>query len=513
MHTQKKYDAHQNITNSVQLGESGLIKRRWLMLIGLLSLYVNGMPALAEERLFLNHQVCQQAEVICLAPGRALIKELADAPRRVLLSSPEVADFKLLPGNQLYLLGKANGTTDLIIWNKNYQKQYFRLMTVVDLVPLNDALKALYPEESGVTTAITPAAVILNGEVSNTLVAEAIQSVANAFVAEVNLHASMEGGANGRNNSANTQSNPANSNPNPTLDTATASQPATNGQFQLINLMRVRDPQQVILDVRIAEVSKDVTENLGVGLGGGKSRGDFGWSIVSGFSGGAEGVLNLLFNQTGNTIANVDIDAEKEDALIKILAQPSIVAMSGQEGSFLVGGKIFIPVNTVQQGFSIIQLQKEDFGIGLKFIPTVLDKGRLNLKVYTEVSEVARDPLVFESGSTRSVIPAINSRNVSTTVQLNQGDSLVIGGLLKNNIIESIRAFPILGELPILGALFRSTKFRSEETELLIVVSPRLVQPTKDAVVLPTDHFTPPSRTDLFLKGKLEGDAEGPHDE
>jgi pilus assembly protein CpaC len=223
--------------------------------------------------------------------------------------------------------------------------------------------------------------------------------------------------------------------------------------------------------------------------------------------------LNLLFNQTGNTIANVDIDAEKEDALIKILAQPSIVAMSGQEGSFLVGGKIFIPVNTVQQGFSIIQLQKEDFGIGLKFIPTVLDKGRLNLKVYTEVSEVARDPLVFESGSTRSVIPAINSRNVSTTVQLNQGDSLVIGGLLKNNIIESIRAFPILGELPILGALFRSTKFRSEETELLIVVSPRLVQPTKDAVVLPTDHFTPPSRTDLFLKGKLEGDAEGPHDE
>jgi pilus assembly protein CpaC len=489
-----------------------LLKRVWLA-AGVLGLSCHALTGLGEERQLVQHSFCQAQDIICLYSGRALIKDLTEAPRRILLSSPEVADFRMLPGNQLYLLGKANGTSDLIIWNKNNQKEYFRLMTLVDLSLLNQALRDLYPEETGIHTSISPAAVILNGEVSNTLVAEAIQTVASAFVAEINQKAMQNNtGGNGNGTRASLQltqnvsaPSPASGNTLPSAMSGSASQNA--GQYQLINLMRVKDPQQVVLDVRIAEVSKDITESLGLGIEGGKSRGDFGWSIVSGFSGGADGVLNLIFNQTGNRQALVDVDAEKEDALVKILAQPSIVAMSGQEGSFLVGGKIFIPVNTVAEGLSAIRLQKEDFGIGLKFIPTVLDQGRLNLKVYTEVSEVARDPLVFESGSTRSVIPAINSRNVATTVQLSQGDSLVIGGLLKNNIVESIRAFPILGEIPILGALFRSTRFRSEETELLIVVSPRLVEATREEVVLPTDYFTPPSRSELFLKGRLEGDT------
>jgi pilus assembly protein CpaC len=449
-------------------------------------------------------QECNQPNVICLSAGRAVIKELPNAPKRILLSSPEIADFKLLPGNQLYLLGNNIGISDLIIWDARDQKVFYKLQTLVDLSPLNSTLKNLFPQEPGVIASTSPASIVLTGEVSNTVVAHSIESIAAAFVRDISSKkqkGSSAGAARSTNEKASTG---LLSGVSPALD-QTKSEP---GGFELINLMRIRDPQQVMLDVRIAEVSKTISDQLGVNFRGPGAPGDVGWSIVSSFAGGVDGTLNLLLNSKSSNPIEINVDAEKDDGLIKILAQPTIVAMSGQEGNFLVGGKIFIPVNTVSDGAASTKLQKEDFGVGLKFIPTVLDKGRLNLKVYTEVSEVSRDPLVFESNSTRTVIPAINTRNVSTTVQLKEGESLVIGGLLRNNLVESIRAFPILGELPILGALFRSTKFNSEETELLIVVSPRLVHATNDQIDLPTDGFVPPSRSELFLGGKLEGTKE-----
>ena len=447
---------------------------------------------------------CNQPNVICLSAGRAVIKELPSAPKRILLSSPEIADFKMLPGNQLYLLGNNIGVSDLILWDARDQKVFYKIQTLVDLSPLNSTLKNLFPKETGVTTSTAPASIVLNGEVSNTVVAQSIESIAAGFVRDISSK-SQKGGSAGARGSA----EKANAGQLSAVSSALDQAKSDAGGFELINLMRIRDPQQVMLDVRIAEVSKSISEQLGVNFNGpgntGPGSSDAGWSIVSSFAGGVDGALNLLLNSKSSNPIEVNIDAEKDDGLIKILAQPTIVAMSGQEGNFLVGGKIFIPVNTVSDGAASVKLQEENFGVGLKFIPTVLDNGRLNLKVYTEVSEVSREPLVFESNNTRTVIPAINSRNVSTTVQLKEGESLIIGGLLRDNIVESIRAFPILGELPILGALFRSTKFSSEQTELLIVVSPRLVHGTSEQIDLPTDNFVPPSRSELLLGGKLEG--------
>ena len=181
------------------------------------------------------------------------------------------------------------------------------------------------------------------------------------------------------------------------------------------------------------------------------------------------------------------------------MAEPNIIAISGQEGSFLAGGRIFIPVP--QSGsIGAVTLQEVDFGVGLKFTPTVLEDGLINLKVSPEVSEIAVGGTVV--GTT--IFPTIATRRVSTTVQLHDGQSFAIAGLIKNNVTESIARFPVLGEIPILGALFRSSSFQNNKTELLFVVTPRLVKPLPSNYTLPTDNFNPPSKKDLFLNGELE---------
>ena len=177
----------------------------------------------------------------------------------------------------------------------------------------------------------------------------------------------------------------------------------------------------------------------------------------------------------------ITIDGEKKDGLVKILAEPNLMAISGQEGSFLAGGKVYFPV--AQSGRSAagrrVTLYEQEFGVGLKFTPTVLAGGRINLKVTPEVSELSPegvdDPVRRRGG--RTIAPLITTRRASTTVQLYDGQSFAIGGLIKNNATTDIKAFPVLGEIPIIGALFRSTAFQTDKSELMFVVTPRLVKP------------------------------------
>ena len=219
-------------------------------------------------------------------------------------------------------------------------------------------------------------------------------------------------------------------------------------------------------------------------------------------SGGA-----LFGRNTGNT-RSITIDGERRDALVKILAEPNLVAMSGQEASFLAGGKIFIPVarNTVS-GITTISLEEKEFGVGVKFTPTVLDRGRINLKVAPEVSELNQNGNPFATiGGVTSVLPSFTTRRAQTTVQLMDGQSLAIGGLIKNNVTESMRKLPFLGEIPILGALFRSAEFQADRSELIFIITPRLVKPVDgDALLAPTDTFTSPTRGEWLGGGQFEG--------
>ena len=200
------------------------------------------------------------------------------------------------------------------------------------------------------------------------------------------------------------------------------------------------------------------------------------------------------------------LEAEKKDGLIKILAEPNVMAISGQEGSFLAGGKILIPVSQDSLSNRITPEEKE-FGVGLKFTPTVLSEGRINLKVSPEVSELSREGVGISnlSNNARTILPLITTRRSSTTVQLGDGESFAIGGLIKNNRTTNVKAFPILGELPPIGALFRSTDFQQDRTELVFVVTPRLIKPLPTKIALPTDSHIDPSRSELFLGGRMEG--------
>jgi pilus assembly protein CpaC len=152
---------------------------------------------------------------------------------------------------------------------------------------------------------------------------------------------------------------------------------------------------------------------------------------------------------------------------------------------------------------------EKEFGVGLRFTPTVLDEGRINLRVTPEVSQLSQlGTPVSSSGGLTSVLPTITTRRASTTVQLRDGETFAIGGLISNNVTETIKAFPVLGELPVLGALFRSSQFQTDRTELLFIITPRLVKPLRGGYTLPTDNFVEPGRTEYFLEGQMEGDVE-----
>jgi pilus assembly protein CpaC len=194
------------------------------------------------------------------------------------------------------------------------------------------------------------------------------------------------------------------------------------------------------------------------------------------------------------------INGQKNDALVKVLAEPTIVATSGQEGSFLAGGKVLIPQTN---GLGQASTAEFLYGIGLKFTPTVLDNSRINLKVTPEVSDISQQ-LVLQGSNTQAILPNFTIRTVSTTVQIREGETLVIGGLMKNNVTENLQAFPVLGELPVIGALFRSKGFVSDMTELVVIITPSFVYGSNHAPQLPTDKFSPPSRSEFFLGNSMQ---------
>jgi pilus assembly protein CpaC len=309
---------------------------------------------------------------------------------------------------------------------------------------------------------------------------------------------------------------------------------------RVLNLLRVSTPQQVMLEVKIAEVSKTLLDRFGVdfarmftsadgltsrvlsGIFGGSPAvaGQFsrniGGGVVTGGAaatiGGASAAANAAMNTSSTGATLFGIDAQKKDGLVRVLAEPNIMAISGQSASFLSGGKIFIPVAQSQQGGgSVITLEEKEFGVGLKFSPTVLDGTRVNLKLVSEVSELSQTGSPFTTvGNVTAVLPSLTTRRVDTTVQLNDGQSFAVAGLIRNNMTETLKKFPGLGDIPLLGALFRSSEFQKDQTELVFIITPRLVKPMTSSPQLPTDTHVEPSRSDALIMGAGEGKRAQP---
>ena len=422
--------------------------------------------------------------------GNSKLIKLTDSVSRIAVGDPDVADFRSISSTEVLILGRTVGNTNVILWHKNGKSTIADIAVSVDLSQFEQQLKNEFPRETDIRLSIASGSIVLSGSVADALTAEAVIGLAEAHTRSLNRYL-VKNMKDGMTMPMGMQGAPG---------SAVTTQTSSGGMgvlVQVINLLKIRDGQQVMLDVRIAEISKTLLDQLGVGVAGASGGGDHRWNVISNYLQGAPGVAKLF--------GKVTVDGTKNDSLVKILAEPTLVATSGHEGSFLVGGRVFIPVPQASgTGGSVITLVEREFGVGLKFVPTVLDGGRISLKVAPEVSEIGKS-ITLTSGSTTTVLPMFTTRRVSTTVQLLEGQSLVIGGLVRNNISEQIKAFPFLGELPIIGALFRSTEFISDRTELVILVSPSLVKATNKTTILPTDQFVQPTRSELFLNGKLGG--------
>ncbi len=397
-------------------------------------------------------------------------------------------DLMLLGPSEVFVLGRRPGSMNLILQAADGRCFLRDVMVTVDPEALQTKLAELLPGEGQIRVRAMDSALVLTGQVSDSLKADEVMSLAQSL-------------GEGR---------------------------------RVVSLLRVSAPQQVMLEVKIAEVSKGVLDRLGIDLTRVARTGD-GARIFTGLFGGNPLLLGKTAStniglsgrvdvgrgvgldigagkdtisgsggQQGASGTLIGIDAQAQDALVRVLAEPNIMALSGQAASFLSGGKIFIPV---RQGNGAVALDERQFGVGLKFLPTVLEGGRINLKLTTEASELSQTGSALSTADgLQSVLPTVSTRQVDTTVQLGDGQSLAIAGLIRHTVSQSLNRFPGLGDLPILGALFRSTAFQKDQTELVFVITPRLVQPLRTAM-LPTEVHVEPSRQDAIAGGKGEGQA------
>ena len=429
-----------------------------------------------------------------LFEGKSTLMRLPTPATRLSVGDASIADVILLNPSEVYMLGKTTGSTNLIIWDKNNDATIIDISVGIDTVALRSRIDQLLPGEKGIKLTTAADTVIISGTVSDVVKAEQIMSIANAYVQRSSRGGQASGGSSAG-GGASAGAAPASG----------GSGGGASAAPKVVNMMSVAAPQQVMLEVKVAEVSKSLTDQLGASVGFTRLIGGWTTALFSNLLTNTASTLSGTNNRNGDKLS---ADAQRKDGLIKVLAEPNIMAISGLDASFLAGGKIFIPVSQDStNGSSKITLEEKEFGVGVKFTPTVLEGGRINLKVLSEVSDLNKDGIgITASGiSGTAILPSFTTRRASTTVQLFDGQSFAIGGLIKHNVTTNIKALPGLGEVPVLGTLFSSNDFQTDQSELVFIITPHLVKPLPANYTLPTDGYIQPSRAEFFLGGKMEG--------
>jgi pilus assembly protein CpaC len=398
---------------------------------------------------------------------------------RALIGNPDIADVLPLTNSSLHLLGKKMGTTTLTLYDRSN-----RLIAVIDVVVgpdvigLKRQLADLIPGDR-VGARIANDTIVLDGTVANSIAADRAVQIAEAYA-----------------------------------------------PGKVVNMMSLGSAQQVMLEVRFSEMKRSALKQLGVGIFASSN----GAGNLNGISGGGAsltpdpvtgaGVLRLSsitdsfgIISKGLTAFGLNIDATldalERKGLVTTLAEPTLVALSGETASFLAGGEFPVPV--AQSGSSgtgnnnntgALTVEFKPFGVSLAFTPTVLADGVINMIVAPEVSSIDRSASIIINNLT---IPGLSTRRAKTVVELRDGESFALAGLLRTDFQDTVRQFPGLGSIPIIGALFRSTNFQREETELVIIVTPRLVKPVRaGALKAPTDRVKEPNEAELLLLGRTD---------
>jgi pilus assembly protein CpaC len=425
--------------------------------------YAQQPPARAMEQ--------REIQKLELTVGKSKVLDLPGAIKRASLANPDVADTVVLSPTQMYITGKASGVTSLTLWNESGNMMgVYDVVIVPDVSRLKENLYKAMPDEKNILVMPSHDSITLSGTASNSSNLTRALGIAEAYAPK-----------------------------------------------KVINSMQVGGVQQVMLEVRVAEINRELIRRLGINFSV-IGETEFGVSVLGGLTtlasfvnpavGGGAATVTTIASQAITGVFGFDtgslswtglIDALKEENIVKVLAKPTLVALNGQEAAFLAGGEFPIPV---PQAFGLITIQFKKFGVGLVFTPNVMNSHHISLNVAPEVSELDFQNALRTQGF---VVPSITTRRATTTIELADGQSFAIGGLLRDNVRESVKKVPLLGEIPILGALFRSSSFQKNETELLIIVTPRLVKPLDmTAQTLPTDYYIEPNDFEFYLLGFAE---------
>lgn len=400
--------------------------------------------------------------------GKTAIISTEKLYKRLSVAQPEIADVNAIGPHSVLVTAKKVGSTQVIVWDDQDHAQVHDISVTMDLSQLQNQLKRLFPDSS-IRVEGSNDSIILRGRAPSALVSEQAAMVAAPY-------------------------------------------------GKVLNFIEISGGQQVMLQVRFAEVSRSATSSLGVNLGLSDSQNAWGSNIgqVNPFDvmGGQLRPASVtpsvtLFGTMGFEGMNLSgfIDALRQNNLLRMLAEPNLIASSGQEASFLAGGEFPVPVAQSGSGDSpAITVEYREFGVKLQFTPVVMGDGRIRLTVAPEVSDLDFTTAVRFNGF---VIPGLSSRKVSTTIELNEGQTFAIAGLLNNTVSASKDVTPLLGDLPVVGALFRSVRYQRKETELVVLVTPRLVEGMNPGQVptLPGEIWRHPTDAQLFGNQDLGGPA------
>jgi pilus assembly protein CpaC len=427
--------------------------------------------------------------------GGSELVEIQEPSRKmkILISNEDIIGARPLRANliSVYNLGKKVGYSRVTVWDE-YKREVRAIIDVnvsLDVTPLKQKLHQLYPTQD-IKVHSSESGIVLSGIVSGPEVMEQVLRLSRTFLP-------------------------------PKAEGERSEEDTGKSGDGITNLMSVGGIQQVLLEVKFAEVSRTSgrdlqaafgfdgisdsdaasggTGDLGVGSDGSATGATFG-SLLLNFANFADNPANIFVKISDFSAALTFLETE---GLARLLAEPRLITQSGQEASFLAGGEFPIPVPD-EDGITI---EYKEFGVSLVFTPIVLSDGKISLRVAPSVSDIASSSSI-PAGITGAdfIVPNLVTRKLETTVQLYDGQTLALGGLLQDNMRESVRKIPVLGDLPIIGALFRSTSYQQEKTDLLISVTPHLVMANKEGTIkYPGESMQIPNRYEFYLEGRLEG--------
>ena len=422
-----------------------------------------------------------QAEgtLIRVPVNKSVLVDFSDQVREVRLAKPEFAEVSAISPKQLLVTGKSFGTTQLIVFMSEGTQRVFDLAVDVELERMLISIRTAVPRAKVKAHALLDT-VVLTGEVPSAADADRIMQIAGVF------------------------------------------------SKQVLNQMKVAGVHQVLLRCTVAEVNRSATRQMGFnGWLGGDNMRDFFFANnlnqINPTNIGAAGSVNVrgripfLTGENGVPITEnttlsfgfpraqmqVFVQALRENGLLRVLAEPNLVAVNGQKATFLAGGEVPIPISTSNE----IKIEYKEFGVRLNFVPAVLSEDKIRLTVAPEVSEPDFTNSVTFGGIS---VPGFSTRRVETVVELGSGETIAVGGLLNERVRAVSRSVPALGDVPILGALFRSVQFQSDETELVVLVTPELIEPVSSDQVtyVPGANYVEPNDFELFMLGALDGQPE-----